>query len=196
MRRTRMRSNGGSRMRDQRGQAAVEFIVLTVALFFAMFLAVQLTWLAVQKWQFNHFASYAARVWSVRTDQSPGESLLMLVPGAVTSWDLLGTDYVKLMWVSSEDPVNDEDSGEDIPGLTYTGVAPLFPFYQPAIGDTFWGAFIPSDIVEFIPFELPSTGLVAFQTFVPMEKEPEEEPDRSDRDNDCDSTPCGGGNGR
>jgi hypothetical protein len=182
---------------DERGQAAVEFTLMTVALFFSTFLVVQLTWIAIQKWQFNHFASYAARVWAVHKDQSPGDALFrVIVPGGAYRWDFWSKDYVKLMWVSSEEPRPAEDGSGSISGITYTGVAPLFPIYQPAIGDTFTQAFIPSWVYTYLPFEMPSTGLIAFETFIPMEKEPDEEPDRSDRDNDCEGTPCEGGNGR
>ena len=167
---------------------------MTVALFFSMFLVLQLTWIAIQKWQFNHFASYAARVWAVRTNQSPGESLLVILAGGAVHWDFWSTDYVKVMWVS--DSSDEPEPGSGITGITYKGVAPLFPIYQSAIGDTFTQSFIPSWVYSYLPFDMPSTGLIAFETFIPMEKEPPEEPDRSDRDNDCEGTPCGGGNGR
>jgi hypothetical protein len=178
----------------ERGQAAVEFTLMTVALFFSMFLVLQLTWIAIQKWQFNHFASYAARVWAVHKDQSPGEALLgVIVPGGAYHWDFLSKDYVKLMWVSSDDPQTAEDGSGSVTGITYTGVAPLFPIYQSAIGDTFTQGFIPSWVQSSLPFDMPSTGLVAFETFIPMEKEPDEAPG-SDRDNDCNETPCETGN--
>jgi hypothetical protein len=180
----------------ERGQAAVEFMLMTVALFFSMFLVLQLTWIAVQKWQFNHFASYAARVWAVHKDHSPGQSLLLILPGGAYRWGFLSKDYVKVMWVSSVDPHPAEDGSGSISGITYTGVAPLFPIYQSAIGDTFTQAFIPSWARSLIPFDMPSSGLVAFETFIPMEKEPDEEPDLPNRDNDCQGTPCEGGNGR
>lgn len=185
------------RNHKERGQAAVEFTLLAVMLILASFLVLQLTWLAIQKWQFNHFASYSARSWSVQTNKTPGEVLFeVIMPGAISRWDLWSRDYVKLMWVSSEDPVTDEETSEAITGVTYSGVAPLFAFYQPVIGETFLNAYIPGWVFDFLPFDVPSTGLVAFETFIPMEREPYEEPDRSDRDNDCRGTPCEGGNGR
>lgn len=186
--------NVGAR-HGERGQAAVEFTLMTVALFFSTFLVVQLTWIAIQKWQFNHFASYAARVWAVHKDQSPGDALWLILPGGAYHWDLLSKDYVKVMWASSEESRTAEDGSGSISGITYTGVAPLFPIYQPAIGDTFTQSFIPSWVHSLIPFDMPSTGLVAFETFIPMEKETDEEPG-SDRDNDCRETPCRTGNVR
>jgi hypothetical protein len=179
--------------RSERGQAAVEFTIFSVALIFSMFLIVQLAWIAVQKWQFNHFAAYSSRAWSVQKDQGAEETLIIhiILPSLFMRWHLLTKDYVKFMWVSSEDP-KDID-GSSIPGLSYTGVAALFPLYQDAIGDTFSGAFIPSSVSSIIPFPLPTFGLISFETFIPMEKEPEEKPG-SDRDNDCNETPCESGN--
>lgn len=186
-----------SRKRAERGQAAVEFTLLSVLLILGMLLIVQLTWIAIQKWQFNHFASYAARAWAVQNEQTPGQVLVeLIIMGGIPRWNLLSRDYVKVMWVSSEDPVTDEVTGESIEGLTFSGAAPLFPVYEDPIGEVFLTAYVPEWVFNLLPFHLPHTGLVSYETFVPMEKEPDEEPDRSDRDNDCHGTPCEGGNGR
>jgi hypothetical protein len=179
----------------ENGQAAVEFTVFTVILFFSLFIVLQMVWLGVQKWQFNHFASYAARVWSVHKDQTPGQSLIRLLgPQELIGWSLPSHDYVAAIWVWSTDPVEDED-GTSYSGVTYRGVAPLFPFYRDQVGDTFFNAFIPPEILSLLPFQLPSTGLVVFETFIPMEKEPDEQPGPG-RDNDCYQTPCESGNAR
>jgi len=179
----------------EKGQAAVEFTIFTVILFFSLFLVLQLVWLAIQKWQFNHFASYSARVWAVQKGEEPGDSLnRVLLPQEFLRWSLPFRDYVAVIWVRSTDSSEDED-GNTYQGVTYRGVASLFPFYRDAIGDTFYNAFIPQWLLDMIPIKLPSTGLVVFETFIPMEKEPDEQPG-SGRDNDCNETPCESGNGR
>ncbi|MHB0968179.1 MAG: TadE family protein [Thermoanaerobaculia bacterium] len=169
--------------RSNSGQALVEFTLFLVALVLCTFLIFQLAWIAVQKWQFNYFAMYATRAWAVDKDRDSGESVLLKAQGfALLRWDLIGTDYVKFMWCSSEDG---KDGTE---GLSYTGVAPLMSIFQPYIGDTLTGIEIPAVAETVIPgLEIPSTGLVRFETFIPMEHEPDEDPDRWD--NDC-SDPC------
>lgn len=180
---------------NQRGQASVEFTIFAVLLFLAMFLLVQLAWIAIQKWQFNHFGAYAARVWTVEKEDSPQESLLNVQMRSLIRWDLINRDYVKFMWVSSEDPKDvDDDTYE---GITFTGIAPLMGIYRDQIGETAipLDGYVPDELSAMLP-DMPTTGLVRFQTFIPMKKEPEEEPDVTNRDNDCEETPCESGNGR
>lgn len=159
-----------------------------------MFLLVQLTWIAIQKWQFNHFAHYAARVWSVHKDDTPQEALIKVQIAAIARWDLLNRDYVKFMWVSSESTKDYEDPDRSASGVYYTGFTQLLSIYRNQIGETAFSNPIPSELMALLPIEIPTTGLVRFETFAPMEKEAEEDPDRWD--NDCDDTPCGSGNGR
>lgn len=171
------------RSRSRRGQALVEFTLFLVALVLCTFLIFQLAWIGVQKWQFNHFALYSTRAWAVDKDRDAGETVLLKVQlVSLLRWDLVGTDYVKLMWCSSEDGNNGKE------GLSYTGLAPLMQIFQPYIGDTLFGIDIPPIAESIVPgFSLPSTGIVRFETFIPMEHEPDEDPDRWD--NDC-SDPC------
>jgi hypothetical protein len=160
-----------------------------------MFLLVQIAWIGIQKWQFNHFAAYAARVWTVEKDDTPEESLLNVQMRALLRWDLISRDYVKFMWVSSEDSKDiDDDTYE---GITFTGIAPLMGIYKDQIGETMFTVDnpIPSELMAVLP-DIPTTGLIRFETFIPMKKEPEEQPDISNRDNDCEETPCENGNGR
>jgi hypothetical protein len=158
-----------------------------------MFLMAQLAWIGIQKWQFNHFASYSARVWSVQKDDDPEESLMRLQIGVLfLRWNLYNRDYVKYMWAEGEDSKEIDD--ETYTGVNYEGVAPLLPLFRGQIGETL--VSIPGEVSSLVPGGLPSSGLVRFAAFIPMEKEPEEEPDESNRDNDCDDTPCSSGNGR
>lgn len=179
----------------ERGQAAVEFTVFLVILFLAMFLLVQLAWIGIQKWQFNHFAAYSARVWTVEKEYSPEESLLRVQLTSLVRWDLINRDYVKFMWVSSEESKEIDD--EPYEGITFTGIAPLMGIYKDQFGETMFtvGDPIPGELLTVLP-EIPTTGLIRFESFIPMKKEPEEEPDTSNRDNDCEETPCESGNGR
>jgi hypothetical protein len=191
-------------MRDRKrksesGQAAVEFAVFTLILFLLMFLIVQLAWIGIQKWQFQHYAAYSARAWSVRTDWGAEETLIRAQTASAigTDWNLFSKDWVKAMWVSSEDPKDVDDDNSNINGLTYTGIAPLMPIYRGLIGETLFDNPIPGSVMSQLPdFDIPSSGLVRFESFIPMEREPEEQPDESNRDNDCEGTPCESGNGR
>lgn len=184
-----------TRTERQRGQGSVEFVVFSILLILAMFLVVQLAWIAVQKWQFSHFAAYSARVWSVQKDDGAEEALLKVQLAAIPRWNLIQRDYVKFMWVSDEG-TEDFEGESGVQGVTYTGVTQLLSIYRDQIGETFFDYGGLSDILAYIPVEVPTTGLVRFKSFIPMEKEPEEQPDISNRDNDCDDTPCSSGNGR
>ncbi len=189
------RAPTGRHATGQRGQAAVEFMIFFIMTFLSLMLIVQLVWIGIQKWQFNHFAGYAARVWAVHKDDEPGDSLRRIEGAALfLRWNLLSRDYVKFMWVSSEDAKEIDD--ENYSGITYSGVAPLLPLFRDVIGETLFDNPIPSEVSSIIPIDLPTSGLVRFETFIPMEKEPEEQPDISNRDNDCEDTPCTKGNGR
>lgn len=183
-------------MNAQRGQAAVEFTIFAALLILAILLIVQLSWIGIQKWQFNQFAGYAARVWSVQKEDDDPEISLLKVQGlALLRWNLLSRDLVKFMWVSSpEDSRDFEDPDVSANGITFTGAAPLLALYRQQIGETLFDNPIPSEAMSLFPFDLPTTGLVGFQTFIPIEKEPEESP--GDGDNDCEETPCESGNER
>jgi len=74
------------------------------------------------------------------------------------------------------------------------GAAPMIGLYQNQIGNALFDNPIPAEAMSLIPVDIPSTGLVGFETFIPIEKEPEENPGE-DRDNDCEETPCESGNG-
>lgn len=178
---------------SERGQAAVEFVVFSVILVLSLMLVVQIAWIGVQKWQFNHYASYSARVWSVETEDDAATSSRDVIVASLIPphrWPL-SWDYVRVMGVWSE------DSQDDMEGITYVGVAPLMPLFRNRFSsDTFVDNPIPGEIMDLLPFSLPDFGLVSFMTFVPMEKEPEEHPEVSNRDNDCEDTPCTEGNGR
>lgn len=183
-------------MTAQRGQAAVEFTIFAVLLILAMTLIVQLSWIGVQKWQFNHFSAYAARVWSVQKDHDdPQDSLFEVQVIALVRWSLLSRDLVKLMWVhEANDSKEYEDPDVTANGITFWGAAPLLSIYREQIGNTLFDNPIPPEAMSLIPIDIPSTGLVGFQTFIPIEKEPEESP--GEGDNDCEETPCESGNGR
>ena len=156
----------------------------------------QLSWIGVQKWQFNHFAAYAARVWSVQKDEDPEESLLKVQAVALVRWNLLDRDLVKLMWVSAADDSKDfDDPDVSANGISFSGAAPLLSIYRDQIGETLFDNPIPPEAFSLFPGDLPSTGLVGFKTFIPIEKEPEESPGAR-RDNDCEETPCESGNTR
>ena len=159
---------------------------MTVLLFLMMFLIWQLMWVGVQKWQFNHFAGYAARSWQVHKDDSPQESLnMVLLASVIFRWQILDKEYVKIIWVSDENASKDGTTG-----VEYSGLVQAFPIYRPYIGTS----IIPSGITLPFAVPIPPTGLFLFESYIPIEKEAEEDPDRWD--NDCDDTPCSSGNGQ
>ncbi|HVT45096.1 MAG TPA: TadE family protein [Thermoanaerobaculia bacterium] len=170
--------------KPERGQGSVEFVLFLVALVLCLFLMIQLAWIGVQKWQFNHFAHYAARSWSVdKKDRSPRTIMLEVQGRSILGWKLLSRDWVKYMWAMS--PSTNSDG---IHGVRYHGITQLFPLYRNFIGIN---AIVTSEIADLlktvIPGAIPALGLVMFETFVPMEHEAEENPQRWD--NDC-SDPC------
>jgi hypothetical protein len=174
----------------------VEFVIFSVLLILAMVLIVQLSWIGVQKWQFNHYAAYAARVWSVTKDEEAEDSLVRVQDEAIDRWKLLDRDLVKVMWVSQEDDSKDYDDPDvTANGISFSGAAPLLSIYRDSVGESLFDESIPSDAFTLFSIDLPSSGLVGFKTFIPMEKEPEENPGQR-RDNDCEETPCESGNTR
>jgi hypothetical protein len=172
------------RRRGSRGQGSVEFAVFLVALVLLLILLVQLAWIGVQKWQFNHFAAYAARSWSVnKKSDSPEKVLLEDQVFATLRWKLLSRSYVRFMWTLGTDTDSDGNTG-----VSYRGVAPIFRLFKPFFGDTLLGLNVPAFVSNLDPdLKTPNFGWVQFQAFVPMAHEPEEDPDRYD--NDC-SDPC------
>lgn len=189
------------RRQRQRGQASVEFVLAFVALLLCLALVIQFTWIAVQKWQFNHFANYTARVWSVRTGDSAGMAMLYVLGSGLMRWDTLNRDYVKLMWVSGEETQTVHNGFEEVSadGLAFTGVTTLMPLFRPFIGGAtlISTAEIPGEILSLFPISIPPLGIVRFETFIPMSREPEEGSGGGQKyDNDCEETPCEEPNGR
>ena len=163
----------GSARSSERGQGSVEFTIFIIFLILCIFLLVQLAWIGVQKWQFNHFAAYAARVWTVnKSNESPEASLIKVQIVGIVRWKLASTSYVKIMWADSQ------SDGK----ITYNGIAPIFPLFKPFIGDTLTGISIPSEVSSIIPVSIPSSGFIRFQTSIPMDHEPNEDPDKYDND--------------
>jgi hypothetical protein len=148
---------------QSRGQAAVEFAVFLVALVIALMLMIQLAWIGVQKWQFNHFTSYAARSWEVDKKNTSPQSILLTDLGfGMLRWKQSG--LVKIMLSTGQGSDSDGHSG-----VKYKGTAEVWGLFQPWLGGTL------------------STGLLQFEAFVPMDHEPAETP--GTYDNDC-SDPC------
>ncbi len=158
------------RLDRQRGQGTVEFVLFLIILTFSLFLLFAMTWIGVQKWQFNFFAAYAARTWSVRPDSSP-ESRLAAVQAAalVHHPDLATSSFVRLMYASSHSSGTPEVN-------KYTGYAPPFPLFKRS---AIHSGGVNADIGENL------LGMITFETSIPMEAEPDESTDKTD--NDCSS---------
>lgn len=182
-----------SAFRRQQGQAAVEFVLFTILLVVALALFVQLAWLAIQKWQFNHFAAYSARVWAVQRNYEPLGTIGIVQARSLVRWDLFGKDYAKVVFAYGDSQSYDD---EDVTanGMTvwgYANVLPMFEYYMGDLAVPDVGGFNLPDLLG-----IDTGGLVTFSSFIPMEKEANERPDISNRDNDCWETPCESGNGR
>lgn len=190
----------------QRGQATVEFALFSVFLVLSLVLVIQFAWIGVQKWQFNHFAGYAARTWSVHHGKAPSWWMnRIIVSGAapvVGRWKTITNEYVALIWFSGEEgrTVNNGFEDVDVHGLTYTGIAPLMAIFRPFIGSKTLVDLPPGlqSVLNLLDVDLPPLGLVRFEVFIPMVQEPREYPyaDGQKQDNDCYETPCEEGNGR
>jgi hypothetical protein len=178
--------NGPRNRSGNRGQAAVEFAVFSVLLILAMFLMAQLSVIAMQKWQFNHFSAYIARAWSTHTDWSPTSAMGQVMARGILRWSYNDGRFVLPLSVSEvTDEVEKGDGSEvSVNGLRFRGIRMTMEMYRRYLG---LGA----------GFGFPTgTGIVDYETYIPMEKEPEEEPNNNRRDNDCTGTPCDGGNGK
>lgn len=180
-----------ARLAMQKGQGTVEFVLFLVILTFSLFLLFALTWIGVQKWQFNFFSAYAARTWSVEGEDANPEVVLVKVQAAAVAHrpSLVNSSLVKLMFAGSF------QDGEDPQGIDYTGFAPPFPLYRRA-------AFQRGGLDASITGGLLDVGgivdMVMFETFIPMQPEPDE--NTNGRDNDCSDynvlTGACSGNGR
>jgi hypothetical protein len=185
-------------LRREKGQASVEFAIFSLILFFALLLIVQLMWFGIQKWQFNHFAAYSARVWSVEKEYTPSSALYRTQLRALLRWGLIKKDWVKLMWSSGIESRSFDEAAQPVEGVRYRGVAPAMAIYRPLLGEMALDEVIPGEVSALFPGVIPKSGLVSFGAFIPMRKEPTERPYTGTRynDNDCDDTPCTKGNRR
>lgn len=169
------------RKRSSQGQSSVEFAIFTFFLFLMLFLVIQLTFIGIQKWQFAHFASYSARVWSVNQGESATAATVRVQGVAsIFGWNLTGGNWVFPIVVTSS-----STSKNSVTGIAYAGQGPVMSIYRGWIGERFG---LP-DLINFTPLNF-----FIYESFIPMVKEPEERPGR--HDNDCNDTPCSGGNGR
>ncbi len=176
------------RRTGSRGQAAAEFTIFTFFLFLMLFLILQLTFIGLQKWQFAHFASYSARVWSVHKDESANSSTIKVQGAAslLSDWKLPGQWVFPII-------VNSENASRDgVTGVEFLGQGPVMNIYRGWIGESV--ALCPPEAGCQDVFDQTPLTFFIFESFIPMVKEPTERPGR--HDNDCNDTPCTGGNGR
>jgi len=164
-------------MRSERGQASVEFAIFALMMFLAMLLMVQLAVIAIQKWQFTHYTAYTARAWSTHTDWSPLQATGQVFARGVLRWDAFGGSFVLPISRGETSRNVKKGNGTDInaSGLRFEGLGRWMQLYRPFV---------------------PLLGVLRFESFIPMTKEPTESPNNNRRDNDCTGTPCSGGNGQ
>ena len=169
------------RSHSQRGQSAVEFALFSFFLFLMIFLMVQLAMIGISKWQFAHFANYSARVWAVQKNESANVSVGR-VQGIVTvfGWNVANGRWVFPILVTSE-----STSRNGVTGVVFAGQGRVLSMYQGWIGERFG---LPG-FINFTPLNF-----FIYESFIPMVKEPNERPGQ--HDNDCNDTPCTGGNRR
>lgn len=184
--------------RQQRGQSSVEFVIFSVILIILMLIPVQLAWIGVQKWQFTHFAASTARTWTVHTDDSAtGSMVSVLVRATIRGWKLFSSRWIGLMIASGPETKSIEKGiggTLNVQGLKFQGLGRIIPIFRPFFG--FGGAWGGTGFDAIATRALLTVGFVQFEGFIPMVKEPTEQPNNQRRDNDCTGTPCDGGNGR
>lgn len=220
------RSPIGRRRREhQRGQDMVEFTLLITFFLVIFFCIIQVALTAVDKFHMNHYAAYAARVWSTCPCELPGpksiqvnEALARAKLGEyakklATSRNMTEGDKwrIKYLWAVHSGDIPGGVSQFIIPfwATRNTSPAPTGPlFVQPipmrmpyssmAMGGSMalsFDQFVPSSvksILAILGIPLPSLNIalpkvggfkvVLAQTFVPMDKEPGENPDEYDND--------------
>jgi len=173
------------RKRAQRGQGTVEFVLVSFMLVFFLMLSWQMAWVACQKWYFNYTAAYAARTWSVKalgtTTSKPLEE--------VELWqifrkpNIINVPFVRPIFAGTEDADKGGSDDDDLfgagslpPGIRYSGYAQYLLWFQPAV-------------IESAHLESGSlTGLIRFETYIPIEHEESfdgpEDPEHNDNDRD------------
>jgi len=166
---------------SSRGQAAVEFAIFTFFLYLMIFLVVQLMFLGIQKWQFAHFASYSARAWSVQRSEGAFTTTIRVQGAAsIFGWNLTNGRWVAPIIVTSE-----STSRNGVTGVVFLAQKEVMSMYRGWIGERFG---LPG-LIDFTPLNF-----FFYESFIPMVREPVERPGQ--RDNDCNDTPCTGGNRR
>lgn len=182
--------------RSSRGQSSVEFTIFSVILIILMLIPVQLAWIGMQKWQFTHFASSAARTWTVHKDQSPSAAMLSVQTRALLrGWKLFSSRWIGLMTASTSTKNITKGDGSTLnaQGLKFQGLGRIIPIFRPFFG--FSGPYGYFGIEAISTRALLTIGFAQFEGFIPMEREPTEQPGQR-RDNDCNETPCSSGNKR
>jgi hypothetical protein len=195
------------KQRLQRGQAAVEFAIFTIILVILLLIPIQLAWIGVQKWQFTHMGWIAARSWSVHTHNSnwgANEAMLNVSGAAVVrGWAMFSGLYVGAippMWASTSSKTITKAAGGSIStqGFKFNGYGKVLPIFKPFFGFTGPWGYTGWDAYNAVGtrISISTLGWVEFEGYVPMEKEPSEQPNTKRRDNDCKGTPCEKVNGR
>lgn len=191
----------------QKGQASVEFAIFSIILVILLLIPIQLAWIGVQKWQFTHMGWIAARSWSVHTHNSnwSANTAMFTVSGraVIRGWELFSGLYVggiPPMTASTSTKSITKAAGGSVStsGFKFNGFGKVLPIFKPFFGFsgpwgyTGWQAYNAVDTRLLIS----TAGLVRFEGYVPIEKEPSEQPNTKRRDNDCKGTPCEKVNGR
>lgn len=190
--------------KTQKGQASVEFAIYLIILTILLLLPIQLAWIGVQKWQFTHFGSVAARTWSVHTTDGANTSMMSVNGRAILrGWAMFSGLYVgaippMIASTSSKSITKGAGGSVSTQGFKFQGVGKVIPIFKPFFGFSGSWGYTGFDAISNVAVRtmISTLGWVQFEGYVPMQKEPTEEPNNKRRDNDCNGTPCTGGNGR
>lgn len=175
---------------SERGQGAVEFAIFLALLVFLLMLIVQIAVIGIQKWQFSHFALYQSRVWSVdKKSRSHSTIYFMVYALAPLRWGKMHPTPVPLptgYWPLAIPNARFYSGNSDgTPGIHYAGVGDPLPLFKAAFS---YAPILPRGPISMQwPLWVQLTKKIPFQTFIPIEHEPAENPNRWD--NDC-SDPC------
>lgn len=146
----------------------MEFVLLSLMIVIFLLIAIQMTWVACQKWYFNFTAAYAARAWSVQPNASysPQAALLTVQAAALSRNPFLdGMPIVRrinaIRMESGMLDIANRFDGEQLEGIRYVGEGPLLGYFQP-------------ETLESARFEAGSEGTIVFETYIPIVHEERE----------------------
>ncbi len=175
------------------GQIIIETILLLMVLLAVIFAFVEVCLIAVDKHEVDRIARYAARAWSVRLKWDAQTALssatILRTSFAASKFDQLQKQIGQVRETSRVDPTD----GTGRSGLEFRTFIPvLMPFTEEFVGwqvdppdgnlltDPSWAPITPAEIQALTSFGVRR--VVRSITFIPIDREPTEDPSQYDND--------------